>query len=144
MKIAYTPTTRAQLTIGLIYAGIGVLGFGLAHIGEPLLRFIPRCLFRLWSGLPCPTCGATRTGIELSHFHIAEAFLENPLFFLLFTALFFWGMNTVIGVVTGKNIKIDLTKREKKLVRILLLSAILLNWLYLVLRTILDSYSFSC
>jgi hypothetical protein len=137
MKLEIQNPSRSQLTIGMAYAAIGLLGFLLAQLGERLLVFIPPCLFQRWTGLPCPTCGATRTGIALSHFHVVDALLENPLFFILFCALFLWGMNTLVGYVTGKNIKLVIPVHEKKLVQILLLSAIILNWMYLILRTVL-------
>jgi hypothetical protein len=48
-------------------------------------------------------------------------------------------MNTILGVVKRKNLVLSLSLREKKLVQILLISAIVVNWVYLVLRTVLNS-----
>lgn len=136
MNIAFKKTTRGELQIGLSYLAVSIFGFAFAQFGEHILIFIPPCLFRVWTGLPCPTCGATRTGIALSHFYFLDALFENPLFFMIYAALFLWGMNTILGVVTGKNVKFSLSGREKKRVQILLVSAIALNWLYLILKTI--------
>ena len=137
MQINLKNRTLAELTIGLIYTGIGILGFVIAHFSNAFIAFIPPCLFRRYTGLPCPSCGATRAGIELSFCRLGDALAENPLFFLLYCALILWGMNTMLGVVLGKNVQIILATREKKLVQKLLVSAIIINWLYLVGKTII-------
>jgi len=36
------------------------------------------------SGLPCPTCGATRSVLSLVHGHLGDAIALNPLLFLCY------------------------------------------------------------
>lgn len=40
---------------------------------------LPRCAFKTITGLPCPTCGLTRTIIALSRGQVDRAFFLNPL-----------------------------------------------------------------
>ncbi|MBN1478684.1 DUF2752 domain-containing protein [candidate division KSB1 bacterium] len=136
MHIYIKRTTPAERCTGLICLGFAIAGFLFVRFADRLLALMPPCLFHLWTGLPCPTCGATRTGIALSHLHLRDAFITNPLFFLIYTALILWGMNTLLGVVVKKNAKITLSLQEKKLVRKLLISAVFANWLYLILTTL--------
>jgi hypothetical protein len=56
-------------------ASICLLGVALATPGIQL----PRCAFKTITGLPCPTCGITRTVIALSHGDIARGVSMNPL-----------------------------------------------------------------
>lgn len=132
MVIRMQKRALSDLVSGLIVVAIGIFVFCLCRFGQPILALAPPCLFRLWTGIPCPSCGATRTGIALSHLRVADAFVENPLFFALFIAFILWGMNTMLAVVVEKNLQLVLTVREKKLVQRLLISAIIINWAYLI------------
>ncbi|MBN1464660.1 DUF2752 domain-containing protein [candidate division KSB1 bacterium] len=132
MLIRTQKRALSDMGTGLTGVAIGIFGFCLLRFGAPLLALAPPCLFHLWTGIPCPSCGATRTGMALSHLRVADAFLANPLFFILFIVFILWGMNTMFAVVLGKNARLVLTPREKKLVQRLLVSAIIINWLYLI------------
>src|SRR5687768_9464044 len=61
------------LTVGA--ASLCVLGVALATPGIQL----PRCAFKTITGLPCPTCGVTRTIIALSRGEVDRALFLNPL-----------------------------------------------------------------
>ena len=56
-------------------ASLCLLGVALATPGIQL----PRCAFKTITGLPCPTCGVTRTIIALSRGDVARAMFLNPL-----------------------------------------------------------------
>jgi hypothetical protein len=56
-------------------ASLCLLGAALATPGIQL----PRCAFKIITGLPCPTCGVTRTVIALSRGHVDRALFMNPL-----------------------------------------------------------------
>ncbi|KAB2974397.1 DUF2752 domain-containing protein [Streptomyces sp. SS1-1] len=40
-------------------------------------HWLPRCPFRLVTGLLCPACGGTRMVYDLMHGHLAQAWLDN-------------------------------------------------------------------
>jgi hypothetical protein len=56
-------------------ASLCLLGVALATPGIQL----PRCAFKTITGLPCPTCGVTRTVIALSRGDLDGALFLNPL-----------------------------------------------------------------
>jgi hypothetical protein len=45
------------------------------------------CLFKAVSGLPCPSCGSTRSVLCLLHGEWSHAWMINPLGYILFAAL---------------------------------------------------------
>jgi len=134
MKFSIEKRTKSDLQVGLIYAFIGIVGLILAFFLKSLPRLLPPCLFRTITGVPCPACGATRTGILISHFKIMDAFLLNPLFFVLFLCLAVWGINSIIGLLFGKNVAIELDNKESKILRLTILIAIPLNWFYMIIK----------
>src|SRR6266699_3615447 len=62
------------LSISLGSLGVAVLWFAL---GLPW----PRCVFHELTGLPCVTCGMTRSAIQFFHGHFVAALRWNPLVF---------------------------------------------------------------
>lgn len=53
--------------------------------------FYPPCLVRLYTGLHCPGCGATRALHALLHLRLEEAWRLNPLWTAGAPALAVWG-----------------------------------------------------
>lgn len=132
MKIKLKKRTFRDVQTGIIYGLIALLGLFLSLFVPNLQNYIPACLFRQWSGLPCPSCGATRTGIFASHLQLWEAFTTNPLFFSIYSLLFLWAMNSIAGWLFKRNISIMLTDKERKIIYITALASIPLNWIYLI------------
>lgn len=51
---------------------------------------LPACGMRLFTGWPCPLCGATRCLASLGRFEFASAFMLNPLLVLLVGGVLVW------------------------------------------------------
>lgn len=51
----------------------------------------PPCLIRLYTGLSCPGCGATRALHALLHLRVEEAWRLNPLWTVAGPSLAAWG-----------------------------------------------------
>ena len=56
------------------------------QIGKP----IP-CVFHLVTGLKCPGCGITHMLIDLLHFDLRGAYMENPFLFFVLPVLLIYG-----------------------------------------------------
>jgi hypothetical protein len=139
MKLLFRSRHFSELLVGLAYMSIGVIGWVCARFFPHVDRLIPPCMFRHITGLPCPACGATHAGIFLSHFQISKAFFANPFFFLLYLALAAWGLNSLLGLVTGYNIGFALSENEKESLYRGFLVLMVLNWLFMMGRVIFHS-----
>ncbi|NIA31208.1 MAG: DUF2752 domain-containing protein [Actinobacteria bacterium] len=137
MKIKIVSQSFVNLQVGLAYTVIGIIGLALVYFAPQAINYFPPCLFRSWTGIRCPACGATHTGLYLSHLHIVQAFLTNPLFFFLFILLALWSVNSIIGLFLKQNLKFILTNREKKIIRRIIIWSIPVNWLYLIIISLL-------
>jgi hypothetical protein len=94
----------------------------------------PRCPFLAITGLPCVTCGATRSTIAFLHGDFLSALKWNPLAFVAFCALIAFDLYAVIVLVarTPRLRIVNWTVAEKNVVRIAVLSFLALNWIYLI------------
>ncbi len=136
VQIKIQPQRFVDLQVGIAYSVIGALGFGIARYFPKVIDLVPPCLFRYFTGIPCPACGATTSGFCLSQFQMAGAFRSNPFFCGLFFALVFWGINTFAGLVLKKNLSFSLSANEQRILRLTLILAFFSSWLYLVLTAL--------
>ena len=95
----------------------------------------PQCTFYSLTGLPCVTCGATRSAFHFLHGHFLTSFLFNPLAFLAFCGVVVFDFYALAVLITGApRLRFsDFSFAQKRLLRgaaILLLAA---NWLYLLI-----------
>lgn len=95
---------------------------------------LPRCLLLQFTGIPCPTCGCTRSLAAWTQLDLASAFLFNPLFFAACTALVLWSGMRLVEMRTAR----ELVSRQhlrlgKNTAWALGAAAVILNWLYLCL-----------
>jgi hypothetical protein len=93
---------------------------------------ILNCAFKEITGVPCLTCGGTRSTFYLSRLRLKQAWLINPMIFTGFIGVLLWGLISLISIVFYKSAPIKLTLPSKKYLLILLTGAILINWAYLL------------
>jgi hypothetical protein len=96
----------------------------------------PKCWFRQLTGLPCPTCGATRCAMALSHGNLAGAWHQNPLMFFCYavTALIdLYAAGVLIFQLRRLRVAGMPAKIKHRLV-VALFVGVGVNWIYLLLN----------
>lgn len=73
-------------------AGALVLLAALSVFDPAETALFPPCLIRLYTGVSCPGCGATRAFHALLHLRLEEAWRLNPLWTVAGPALAAWGV----------------------------------------------------
>jgi len=138
MRKAIPSSTPPELRLGTIdrrYRSLGVslsasavIGLSIALNGPPLP--FPGCLFRLITGLPCPSCGLTHAFIALGHGRVSEAFLDNIMSPLLFVTLIGVLGVSVYESLAGRYLLQPLWTRVKNkvLVGVLILAGLSWAW----------------
>ena len=132
MNVCLEKSSHGDISFGPIYAALAICLLALGRIAPYFQAILPMCpLYHLF-GIPCPTCGSTRSLIFLSHGMIREAFLIQPLFFLAFGGLILWGASDLVLMLFDKRWQWTWGKREKIVLRWIVVGAVFLNWTYLV------------
>lgn len=117
----------------------GVLAFAVLSVAA---RFglqwgipFPQCWMRKLIGVPCPSCGCTRSLAAWGDLNLAQAFYFNPLFFCVCVALIVWLLVSTTERLSGRpflpNLRAKLRQWPVWRVAIALVAV---NWLYLYLK----------
>ena len=134
MQIAARRLDKNEIDHELIWLSASVAAIGLAAgwflLGLPW----PRCAFHDLTGLPCVTCGMTRTAIQFFQGHFLAAFHWNPLVFVVLCSLSIFNAYALFVLVTrAPRLRLVFNSRgEKQYVRIIAITVLLLNWGYLL------------
>ena len=116
----------APLAAVAAYALLTVIGVRLSSaLGVPFTA----CAFKMLTGVPCPSCGATRAGLALLQGHVADAFVVNPLVTSLYLAGAVWA---ALRLGFRRRISINAAKPVRWAAIALLAAAGAANWAYVI------------
>ncbi len=134
MHIAWRPLAPRETDHELIWLGVSLGGLVLATTWLALHLPWPICLFHALTGHPCATCGATRSAIAFFHAQFFTAWNWNPLAFLFYCALSIFDAYAFVVLITrAPRLRIaQLTRSEKKFIRVSVVSLFAVNWIYLL------------
>jgi hypothetical protein len=134
MRLLWRRRTARETDHELIWLAVSVAaiagGAGWLALSLPW----PRCPFFAVTGLPCLTCGATRSAIAFLHGDFLSAWRWNPLAAFAFCGVIVFDLYAAI-VLVGRLPRlrmVDWTATEKNAVRIAAISLLALNWIYLL------------
>ncbi len=129
----WRPLRRGERELALVWGFTSVVALGMVSLAGKLAPFLPRCTFRHLTGLPCPTCGSTRAVLALLEGRPLEAVLWNPLAVLAGTLFLLGGLAAPVWAVFRLPVPV-VPKAGWRGFRVIVVAALLANWLYLVIR----------
>src|ERR1041384_3353869 len=94
----------------------------------------PQCAFHALTGLPCLTCGATRSAIQFFHRNFGSAWSLNPLAFTFYCAITIFDFYAfVVLIARAPRLRlIKFSRPQKQFVHVLVLLLLAANWVYLL------------
>jgi hypothetical protein len=94
----------------------------------------PQCVFHTLTGLPCVTCGATRSAFQFLHGHFSASFFFNPLALLAFCSVLAYDLYALVILATrAPRLRFEnFSRSEKRLARGAVIILLAVNWLYLL------------
>ena len=115
------------VSIGSLATAVTWLGLGLPW---------PQCAFHNLTGLPCLTCGMTRSTIQFFHGHFLAALRWNPLVFALLCGLsIFDAYAFAVLIARAPRWRVaHLNSTEKNVIRVAVVILLALNWVYLLVH----------
>jgi hypothetical protein len=118
-------------TLWLVVGGASLCLLGVA-LATPGIQ-LPRCGFKTITGLPCPTCGLTRTIIALSRGDVQRAAFMNPLATILCAAgVLYLLYAAVVLALRLPRFRPTVSAAGARRVRIAAVTAITINWFWLI------------
>lgn len=133
MRIAFKKRSIGEIEFGVIYGSMALLLLGSARV-LPVLSLTPSCVFKGLTGIPCPTCGTTRSVVYLSQGDAANALVMNPLATLgLMAAVAYFFYSVITLLFNLPKLSFLLTNREKTAIRSGVIMLFLAQWAYLIM-----------
>jgi hypothetical protein len=114
----------------VVSSGLAASCFLWLNLGMPW----PGCWVRRLTGLPCPTCGATRCAMSLVHGDLAAAWGHNPLIFVCYGGTLLVNLYA-LAVLLFRLPRLRLANFPpgvKRALGALFIVALTANWIYLL------------
>lgn len=82
---------------------------------------LPPCTIYFLTGRPCPSCGLTTSVSAILHGEFALAWKANPIGFLIVATAVVVGLSSLVALVAGRTLRLDLDRFNLILVVLLAL-----------------------
>lgn len=127
----------------LLISGACFAGYAWLFIAARLLNsreegFEP-CLIKNVTGIPCPSCGSTRSVLNLAAGDVAGALLANPMGLLVAAIMIAGPLWIMYDLVTGRETLFLLYRKIERWLRkpglyIPLIVIVLINWIWNIIK----------
>lgn len=97
-------------------------------------EFTP-CVFKNVTGVPCPSCGSTRSVVLITEGNFTNAFLVNPMGYLAAFILLFFPLWLLYDIILRKDTLYKSYRRFEstlkiKWVAVIMVTAVIINWIW--------------
>jgi len=123
---------RGAAPLGLILASVAVAAKLTTLMAIGVGYRTTFCLFKLTTGCPCMTCGATRALNRLLALDPGGAFVMNPLATVAALLVVPWAFADGLLLLRGRALSMQASEAMASVLRPLVLVAVFVNWGYLV------------
>lgn len=134
MPIRWRRTGRQDRGPAVVLALAGVGAAAALALAPGLARFAPACVFHALTGLPCPSCGATRAVVALAGGDVGVAFGFNPLVTLGVLAFLAAGAAALPWVALRGPVPAEVRAPSLGRLRLAAAGALAAQWAWLVVR----------
>lgn len=128
LRFVHDAKGREEEIVALVGVGAAALGVAWLRAGLPT----PRCVFHALTGVPCVTCGATRSFRCLLDGDVSGAFAWNPLVVCGAAVLGIFVIYAfLVALFRLPRARIrDVSRRDLRWMRVLAVTILAANWIY--------------
>jgi len=136
MRLTVRHRIKTDLDHELIWLSVSLGGLALAASWFALRLPWPHCIFLSITGLPCLTCGATRSAIAFFHLDFWSAWKWNPLVFGALCGMsIFNAYAAAVLILRAPRFRMSqFSATERKFIRVAAILLLIANWAYLLSR----------
>jgi hypothetical protein len=135
-------SNRGVYGLIVFLSGAGYAWLGYQLFGGDDHAHVTLCVFKHMTGVPCPSCGVTRSLLSILHGNIQEALWINPLGLvaaILLTVLPVWALYD--GVQRKRTLPTayrwaELRLQQHKILYVPLIALVLVNWGWNILKNL--------
>lgn len=131
-RLELRPATRTQRQLAMLWFAAAISALILRPVWIAIAAHLRPCTFRHLTGIPCPTCGTTRTALALLDFDLASALAVNPLATIV-GIVFIMGGGLALVWVLLRAPALRLPFRWSRAWTATVVGVVLINWAYLIL-----------
>ena len=128
----FRPATSSERQLAMLWAAAAISAVALRPLWIAVAPSLGSCTFRRFTGIPCPSCGTTRTALALLDFDLGAALTINPLATMAGTVFIIGGGLALLWVLLGGRVP-TLGLRWSRRWTTATVGVILINWIYLIL-----------
>jgi len=96
------------------------------------------CLFKTFTGLPCPSCGMTHSFVSIGHLRIYEGFFYNILGPFLYLLMLSGIFICVIEIYLDRLIIEPLFRRYEKKILLTVIPLVIISWIFNLYKTTIE------
>lgn len=122
----------SSFPLGLACALVGLAGLALISLLHLDRLGFTVCTFKSLTGLPCMSCGTTRALGRLAAGDFMGALRMNPLATIGVIGAGAWAVADTIAALRGKGVRLRASGAVAHALRIAVVAAVVLNWVYLI------------
>lgn len=131
--MTWRPLTLAERQLTFIWSGLILATIALRPLWIVLAPYLRPCGLREVTGIPCPTCGTTRSGLALLEGRLADALLYNPLFTIAAVAFVIGGLVAPLWA-WRRGIAPSFPSPLPRWSRLVVVVAIVANWAWVIVH----------
>jgi hypothetical protein len=136
MTYEWRPLHAREIDHERLWASIALAGavlVALTYVSKQFAFPIPLCPLKELTNIPCPTCGGTRALRALSHGALLAALRLNPLVTIgALAAIPLLAYAAATALFNAPRLRFVLSPIDQRLLRIAACTAILANWVFLI------------
>jgi hypothetical protein len=129
--LRFRAATRTERQLAMLWGAAAVSAVALRPVWIAIAPHLGSCTFRRLTGIPCPTCGTTRTALALLDLDLGAAIAVNPLATLVGVVFIVGGWAALVWVLLRGPVPVS-GLHWSRLWTAATIGLVLINWIYLI------------